>query len=122
MKNVTAFSTWLIDRMGAGIGVNQLALQVGLSPSAISKLRLGKSTPDPSTVKKLADWFGDDFDRVLALAGHREPGEVENPWQEVTDPELKMLLVAENINQLSESSKRAIAAIIKSDLSQKQQK
>lgn len=113
---MSKFSEWLEEQTRElGIGNNQLAGYAGLSPSAISKLRLGQRQPSPETLKKLARYFRVEYDFLLGLAGIRdEEGEQVGP-QVIEDPELRVWLNVENINGLSEAGKAAILAVIKAE-------
>jgi transcriptional regulator with XRE-family HTH domain len=113
---VSKFSEWLEEQIRElGIGNNQLAGYAGLSPSAISKLRLGQRQPSPETLKKLAKYFRVEYDFLLGLAGIRdEEGEPAGP-EVIEDPELRVWLNVENINGLSEAGKAAILAVIKAE-------
>lgn len=64
-------------RMGRRIlSMSQMALEVGLSINAVQQIISGKvKQPDPDTLRKLADRWGnnDDYRELMRLAGHPLP-------------------------------------------------
>ncbi len=113
---MSKFTEWLEEQIEQrGLGYNQLASYTGLSSSGISKLRLGQRRPSPETLRKLADYFKVDYDWLLAQAGYREEETLEEDWQRVIDPEMRVWLNVDNINNLSEPGRVAIIAVIKAE-------
>ena len=53
------------------ISQGALAAQLGISQQAVGKWETGRSTPDPGTLRKIADLFGVSADGLL---GHRQGG------------------------------------------------
>jgi transcriptional regulator with XRE-family HTH domain len=115
---MSAFSEWLNQQLEKErVGINQLALNTGLSSSGVSKLRLGQRQPEAQTVLKLAEYFKVDSDWLLALAGHRRVGHsLAQELATLEDPQLRVWMTAKNLNRLSPASRRAIICIIKTEL------
>jgi transcriptional regulator with XRE-family HTH domain len=117
---MSKFSDWLNEQMKLeGVSMSQLATYAGLSYSGVSKLSLGQRHPEPETVLKLANYFKVDPDWLLELAGHRKSFTPEKDWATVNDPELRYWLSAENLNELSAASRRAIKSIIQAEIEER---
>ncbi len=122
MKKFEDFKSWLIYKMNeTGLGINQLATYIEISPSAISKLRAGERTPSPKTIQRFAKYFKTDEDWLLALAGHRHPTEEENPLAKVIqDKDVAVWFNTDNMRRISTKTQRMIARIIEEELSEDQ--
>ena len=65
------FGEWLDSRMAdTGFSQARLAREADVSQSQLSRYRTGQVTPDPATIRKLAEALDADFDEMMILAGH----------------------------------------------------
>ncbi len=72
-----AFSTILKDlRKKSGISQNELALRLGVTQQAVGKWESGRSSPDPSTVARIAEILDTTTDYLLGL--HQPSPEVNS--------------------------------------------
>lgn len=55
-----------------GISRSQLSAALGYSPQAVSNWTLGKSSPDPDTLSKIADYFNCSTDYLLGRVDYPE--------------------------------------------------
>lgn len=55
-----------------GISRSQLSIALGYSPQAVSNWTLGKSSPDPDTLSKIADYFDCSTDYLLGRVDYPE--------------------------------------------------
>lgn len=76
---------WLRQRLREREDLNQtaLAIQIGVSPAAISAWSRGTNTPGPESCRRLAAFFGVDEDSIRELAGYapvrRHGGDTRRP-------------------------------------------
>ena|SRR6266481_882794 len=56
-------------RAGEGVGIKKLAPRLGVDHTYLSKLENDKAVPSETVVKRIAEYFNDDADELLALAG-----------------------------------------------------
>jgi transcriptional regulator with XRE-family HTH domain len=84
------FAAWLGAAVAArGSSLRRLAEEAGVSPSALSALRTGKTDrPSMETCYRLASHLGHDVGHVLRLAGYDVPGTAE---VDIGDPELTLM-------------------------------
>lgn len=76
---LVTFAEWLGARVSErGVGVNQLATYSGVGASTVSRWLSGRSTPEPPSCYKIAEYFNREPEEVLAVAGHlkRSPEEL----------------------------------------------
>jgi transcriptional regulator with XRE-family HTH domain len=84
-----------------GLSLRAASLAAGLGEATLGNLVRGyRRDPDPTTLQKIAAYFGISEDALLELAGHRSQTPAENLTQ-IADPELRAYLSAEKINRLS---------------------
>jgi transcriptional regulator with XRE-family HTH domain len=85
-----AFAAWLGAALAAhGSSLRRLAEEAGVSPSALSALRTGKTErPSMETCYRLAAYLGHDVGQVLRLAGYDVPSQAE---VDIGDPELTLM-------------------------------
>ena len=55
-------------------GYTQVGLSraLGVSQQAVGKWEMGRSTPDPATIARIADFFGASADYLLGCSGQRQ--------------------------------------------------
>jgi transcriptional regulator with XRE-family HTH domain len=69
--DVAAFLTWLDERiMASGLSRERVALEAGFSSAAVYAIFYRGGRVTEATARKLAAFFGDDSNRVAALAGY----------------------------------------------------
>ncbi len=56
-----------------------LAEAAGISPAAVGQHVLGRSIPEPSTLKRYAEALGLPFQYLMVIAGHQEPPKENRP-------------------------------------------
>jgi len=61
------------DREARGVGVRELARRIGVSPSLISAIELGKANPSIGTLYQIVDELGLSVDELMLETGGRAP-------------------------------------------------
>jgi transcriptional regulator with XRE-family HTH domain len=114
------FIAWLKNEMDSReLGINQLGLLSGVSPSHLSNILNGKRGASPRTVNLLAKFFKADADYLLELAGYRSQLAPEKEFKKVKDQELRFWLDVDKLNNLSPKTRKLIATLIKEDLEER---
>ena len=59
-------------RKSRRVSQRALAVALGVTQQAVGKWEMGRSTPDPATIARIADFFGASADYLLGCSGQRQ--------------------------------------------------
>ena len=59
-------------RKSRRVSQRALAAALGVTQQAVGKWEMGRSTPDPATIARIADFFGASADYLLGCSGQRQ--------------------------------------------------
>lgn len=89
-------------RIGKGITQSELGKILSVQKAAISKYELGRATPSPEILKKLADYFHVSIDYLLGISDSplSENQNANNKHPAFTDDEYKLLSNYRKLNHV----------------------
>lgn len=89
-----------------GITPYKVAKESGVTQTALSNWKSGKSTPATKTLQKIADYFGVTLDYLLT--GQEDPKEKNNPYEAQDDTERQLLILCRKAGDVPKEEKEAI--------------
>lgn len=105
----SSLADWLDRRISAsGKTQNAVATYCGVSHSAVSAWRKGERIPDPPYCWKLAEFFGEDIEDLMRLAGHLPPKQSEVREGPQLDPGVVRALQRLTLDEQREAALPAI--------------
>ncbi len=113
MRNQTPMAAYL-ERLcrERGLSLRAASIAAGLGEATLGNVVRGYRHPDPSTLRKIAVFFGLSEDALLEMAGHRTTSN-DGLKPEISDPELRIYLAADRINALPQRDINLIKDILR---------
>lgn len=94
-----------------GVTPYKVAKEAGVTQTALSNWKLGRSTPTTKTLQKIADYFGVTLDYLLT--GQEEPKEKKNPYSDLQGIYLSYAKEAQDNGIHPDDIKLALETIMK---------
>lgn len=87
-------------RARTGLGIKQVAPRLGITYTYLSKLENDEKRPSKDLIERIADYYGEDTDRLLVTAG-RVPAEVLTILQ--SEPEKALAFLRQRFGRKQQS-------------------